>query len=274
MVITGTSELEQIASEVRKDIVRMVGVAHSGPLEFPLLITDILVYLYWEEMLLLAHNPRRNDRDRLILGTQDGVPALYSILARRGYYGREELWHYRRLGAMLQALPDFRRTPGIDGPCVTSGTELSVAAALAESLSMDGLSARVFCLLEESECRQEDFLLEAQRCSGKKISNIIVIVTYRYVERSGMKEQQSALRESLSGHGWKILEMDGSDFDSINMTFNSLDPNVTKPTVIFACLSNSRSISFGETDSAKTNKRLSIEAMDRALEELEGKSNG
>lgn len=274
MVITGTNELEQIASEVRKDIVRMVGVAHSGPLEFPLLITDILVYLYWEEMLLVAHSPRRNDRDRLILGTEDGVPALYSILARRGYYGREELWNYRRLGAMLQALPDFRRTPGIDGPCVTSGTELSVAAALAESLSMDGLDARVFCLLEESQCRQADFLLEAERCARKKIRNIIVIVTYRYIEKSEMTEQQAAYRERLSGYGWKILEMDGSDFDSMNSTFNSLDPNGYKPTVIFACLSNGRSISFAETDSSKTKKRLSIEAMDRALEELEGKSNG
>ncbi len=90
------------------------------PLSFLFLYPMSLCTYIGEEMLLLAHTPKRNDRDRFILGTEDGVPALYSILARRGYYGREELWNYRRLGAMLQALPDFRRTPGIDAPCVTS----------------------------------------------------------------------------------------------------------------------------------------------------------
>ena len=175
---------------------------------------------------------------------------------------------------MLQALPDFRRTPGIDGPCVTSGTELSVASALAESLSMDGLNARVFCLLEENECRREDFILEAERCVRKNIGNIIVIATYRPIERSGMTEQQVAFRESISELGWKVLEMEGCDFDSMDSAFNSLDPNGSKPTVIFTSLMSGRNISFAETDSAKNKKRLSIEAMDRALEELEGKSNG
>ena len=274
MEITRINELEQIASEVRKDIVRMVGVARSGPLEFPLLISDVLVYLYWEEMLLLAQSPKRNDRDRFILGTEYGVPALYSILAKRGYYGREELWHYRRLGAMLQALPDFRRTPGIDAPCVTSGTELAVAAPLAESLSMEGLNARVFCLMEESECSCDDFFLEAERCANKNIKNIIVIAAYKHIDGSDSNDLQVKCRDRLSGYGWRILEMDGSDFASMEEIFNRLDPDGSKPTAIFTSIRNGRGLSFAEGDHTRTKKGLSIEAMDRALEELEGKSNG
>ncbi len=274
MEITRINELEQIASEVRKDIVRMVGVARSGPLEFPLLISDVLVYLYWEEMLLLAQNPKRNDRDRFILGTEDGVPVLYCILARRGYYEREELWHYRRLGALLQTLPDFRRTPGIEAPCVTSGTELSIAAPLAQSLSMDGLSARVFCLLEERECGCENFFLEAERCAKKNIKNIIVIAAYK--KRAGFDADvlQIKCRERLSGYGWRILEMDGNDFASMEEIFGSLDLDVPKPTAIFTSIKNDRGLSFAESGPGRTKKRLSIEAMDRALEELESKSNG
>ena len=268
------NELEQIASEVRKDIVRMVGVARSGPLEFPLLISDVLVYLYWEEMLLIAQNPKKNDRDRFILGTEDGVPALYSILARRGFYGREELWHYRRLGAMLQALPDFRRTPGIDAPCVTSGTELAVAASLAQSLSMEKLRTRVFCLLEENDCGFEDFFHEAERCANKKIKNIIVIAVHK--QRSGPDPNglQLKCRDRLSGYGWKILEMDGSDFASMEEVFGRLNNDGAEPAIIFTSIKNGKGLSFAESDHVRTKKGMSIEAMDRALEELEGKSNG
>ncbi|MDY9920920.1 MAG: transketolase [Synergistota bacterium] len=274
MEITRINELEQIASEVRKDIVRMVGVARSGPLEFPLLISDVLVYLYWEEMLLLAQNPKRNDRDRFILGTEDGVPALYSILARRGYYGREELWHYRRLGAMLQTLPDFRRTPGIDAPCVTSGTELAIAAPLAQSLSIEGLNARVFCLLEESECGCEEFFLEAERCAKKNIKNIIVIAAYKHRDVSDPNDLQVKCSDRLSGYGWRILKMDGSDFASMEEIFGILDAEGSDPTAIFTSIRNGKGLSFAESGHTGTKKGLSIEAMDRALEELEGKSNG
>ena len=172
---TRINELEKIAAEVRKDIVRMVGLARSGLIELPLLISDVLVYLYWEEMLLLAGSPSRKDRDRFVFGAEDGVPALYAILARRGYYEREQLWHYMRLGAMLQALPDFRRIPGIDAPLVTSGTELAIASGLACSLRKEGLGSRVFCFLEEKDCLGKDFMLEAEMCAGYGLDNITLI---------------------------------------------------------------------------------------------------
>ena len=112
-------ELKNISAEVRKDVLRMVGMARSGPYETPLAIASLLVYLYWEELALIPSEPRREDRDRFVLGMPRAVPALYAALARRGFFEREHLWHYRRLGAMLQALPDFRRIPGLDAPCLT-----------------------------------------------------------------------------------------------------------------------------------------------------------
>lgn len=274
MEITRINELERIASEVRKDIVRMVGVARSGPFEFSLLISDVLVYLYWEEMLLLAQNPKREDRDRFILGTEEGVPVLYSVLSRRGFFGREELWHYRRLGAMLQALPDCRRTPGVEAPCVTSGTELSVAAPLAQSLAMDGLNSRVFCMLEESDCRSEDFFLEAKRCAEKNIKNIVVIIAYRERMRFDPQDPHLESRERLFGYGWKIFEMDGNDFASMEEVFEAQGANISKPIAIFTSIRNGRGFSFAENEKTRAKKGLSVEAMDRALEELEGKSNG
>lgn len=274
MEITRVNELKQIASEVRKDIVRMVGVARSGPLDFPLLISDILVYLYWEEMLLLAESPKRNDRDRFLLGTENGVPALYSVLAKRGYYDREELWHYRRLGAILQALPDFKRTPGIDAPCLTSGTELSIAAAFAESLDREDFKARVFCLLEEKECASADFLLEATRCGEKNISNIIVIIICKNVEGSSIPDLHTSCRKHLSEYGWRTFDMEGCDFASMEKVFNGLNSGSAQPTAAFASVKNGRGITFVDAGSGGTKKTLNTETMDRVLEELEDRSNG
>ena len=274
MEITRVNELKQIASEVRKDIVRMVGVAHSGPLDFPLLISDILVYLYWEEMLLLAESPKGHDRDRLCLGAEEGVPALYSVLAKRGYYDREELWHYRRLGAILQACPDFKRTPGIDAPCVTSGTELSISAGFAESLNREGIKARVFCLLEEKECESADFLLEAARCGKINISNIIIIIVCKNIEASYVPDLHTSCRERLSESGWRIFDMEGCDFASMKKTFNNLNSGPAQPAAVFASLKNGRGISFTDVGPAGTKKTFNTEAMDRVLEELEGRSNG
>ena len=274
MEITRINELKQIASEVRKDIVRMVGVARSGPLDFPLLISDILVYLYWEEMLLLAESPRRNDRDRFFLGTEEGVPALYSVLAKRGYFDREELWHYRRLGAILQALPDFRRTPGIDAPCVTSGTELSIAAGFAESLGREKNNVRIFCLLEEKECTSVDFLLEAARCGKRNISNIIVIIVCKNIEASNVPDIHTSCRESLYEYGWRVFDMEGCDFASMEKIFNCLNSGPAQPAAVFASMRNGRGISFVDAGAGGAKKTLSTEAMDRVLEELEGRSNG
>ena len=94
-------ELKSIAAEVRKDILRMVGLARSGPFETSISAADLLVYLYWEELLLVPAEPRREDRDRFVTDIPAAVPALYAVLARRGFFEREHLWHYRRLGAML-----------------------------------------------------------------------------------------------------------------------------------------------------------------------------
>ena len=169
-------ELKNISAEVRKDVLRMVGMARSGPYETPLAIASLLVYLYWEELALIPSEPRREDRDRFVLGMPRAVPALYAALARRGFFEREHLWHYRRLGAMLQALPDFRRIPGLDAPCLTVQPSLATAAALAEGLARRSFRPRVVFLVSERAFRSEEFAEEAARVAGEPLPNLFMIV--------------------------------------------------------------------------------------------------
>lgn len=269
-------DLERIASEVRKDIVRMVGVARSGPVEFPLMIADLLVFLYWDEMLLLADSPKREDRDRFVLGAEEGVPALYSVLARRGYYSREELWHYRRLGALLQAFPDFRRTPGVDAPPVTVGTGLSIASGLAEALKKEESSPRVFCMVKNEDCTGDDFLLEAERCVCKKLNNIVLMAVSSAEETNEGNLTSESAEKLLKERGWAVSEADVNDFGSLEKAFQlSTDETLAHaPKAIFAHVKTGKGMLLANGDPFRDKKNFNTETMDLVLEELEGKSNG
>ncbi len=265
-------ELEAIASEIRKDVVRMVGVAHSGPLDVPFLISDLMVYLYWEELLIVVDDPVRYDRDRFLLGMGDGAPALYAVLSRRGYFEREDLWHYRRLGAMLQALPDFKRTPGIDAPCVTNGTELAVASALNESLRTDRVEARVFCLLDEEIFYDPDFLLEAERVADKKLDHLVMLVVRHNKSRIFSADNECEHESILRELGWSVYTVDGHSFYDMERVFVSLNIYDERPKVIFVSTKNGMRFSFSESETSKKTRPLSLDDMDQALEELEGKT--
>lgn len=264
-------ELNDIASEIRKDIVRMVGVARSGPLEFPLSISELLVYLYWEEMLIVADNPFREDRDRFLLGIEDGAPALYAVLARRGYFKREELWHYRRLGAILPALPDLNRPPGIDAPCITAGTELSIASAIAESVRGSSFPPRIFCLIHVESCSDDDFILEAQRAANIKLSNLILVIILPCRRNATLTGNEH--KKSLIKLGWSVCSVEGHNLNEMAKVFGRDNFIEDSPKAVFMSTKNDSILSFIEAERSKAARSITMEEMDQVLEEMEGKSN-
>jgi len=266
-------ELEYIASEVRKDIVRMVGVARSGPLETPFVISSLLVYLYWEELLVVADNPGRSDRDRFMLGMSCGIPALYSVLARRGYFEREDLWHYRRLGAMLQSIPDYKRTPGIDAPLAENGNELAVASALNESLKKDGFDSRVFCLLDEEIFYDPDFIMEAKRAADEKLDHLVLLIAMPLIPQSGHCREFYEHQNSLSEIGWTISVTDGNCFYDMEKIFRDMDINNGSPKAVFVNMKDGTEMPLVRSRISGKSMTLSLDDIDQALEELEGKTN-
>lgn len=268
-------ELASIAAEVSKDIVRMVGVARSGPLEMPLGIVDLLVYLYWDELLILPSMPKREDRDRFLLGITAFSPALYAVLARRGYFDREELWHYRRLGAMLQAAPDFKRTPGSDAPCISSASELYIAIPLASSLLSSAVpSQRVFCLCPMSDLEDESFIIEAKRAAAEGISNLVLLIACGESEQAAQDEMDIAkYYRDFVNYGWETSNIDGHNYLDMEKVFANLDWDSNRPKALFIQVQNIKKLSFVESSHLNTQICMSIEDMDHALEELEGRNS-
>lgn len=256
-------ELKNISAEVRKDVLRMVGMARSGPYETPLAIASLLVYLYWEELALIPSEPRREDRDRFVLGMPRAVPALYAALARRGFFEREHLWHYRRLGAMLQALPDFRRIPGLDAPCLTVQPSLATAAALAEGLARRSFRPRVVFLVSERAFRSEEFAEEAARAAGEPLPNLFMIVA--------SKDGFELPRRACSG--WDCREAAADDFASLESACASFDFSSGGPKALFAAARGGSGLSLFGEEPSDGGHSLSLGELDQALEELEVRSN-
>jgi transketolase len=207
-------ELEKIALEIRKDVVRMLGVARAGGYKKSAGIVDILVYLYWEYMKIFPGERNCRQRDRFVLGKGTAVPALYACLAKRGFFGREELWSYGRLGAMLQGYPDIR-TPGVDAPWSANGGGIGLACGLAESVRSDGLKSNVFCLTDEEEMTSGAAWESIISSACGEFGNLVALVH--------ANNQAGKISAGLRSFGWAVLRADGSDYESLGSAFGSLD---------------------------------------------------
>lgn len=265
-------DLAELASAVRRDIVRMIGVARSGHMASSLSIVDILVWLYWEVLSLRPEEPAWESRDRFVLGKGHGCPALYSVLANRSFFPREELWSYRRLGAMLQGFPEVKRTPGVDAPGGSLGQGLGLANGIALALRGKGSSSRVFCLAGDGELQEGIFWESAMTSSHYGLGSVTLIIDRDGRQMEGSTESIMSvepLLDKLSAFGWNVEECDGHDFYSLRQAFASLGKSGGKPGCIVARTRLGKGISFLENDPSGGRMVLGRDFMEKALRELE-----
>ncbi|MDR1916792.1 MAG: transketolase [Synergistaceae bacterium] len=263
MNISRTRELEKIALEARKDVVRMVGVARARGLNPSLASVDLLVYLYWEYMAVYPQVRNRPERDRFVLSKMDVTSALYACLARLGFFDREELWSYRRLGAMLQGYPDIR-TPGVDAPSGVLGGGIGIAAGLCLALRLSDITSRVFCLMGDYEMGAGGVWESISAAVSDHLGNLVLIVD--------SKSQDESIRRRLEMLGWVVREADGHDFSSIERAFGEMDCEKTFPKALIAHTTDcgvGGIPSYCVSDSAQP---LSNDDIDSVLARLESKS--
>lgn len=230
-------ELSRIAREVRKDIIRMIGLAKVGCAEASLSLADVLVYLYWEALSVDPASPRDPRRDRFILSKRRAAPALYAALAMRGFFRREELWSFGRLGALLQGSPDYNRIPGVDAPSGPSGMGLGMAVGLSMALQMDQVPCRVFCLMGDGELRDGTVWEAAFSASFRGLGGLVAVinVTDHGPEHWGPVDSVETMKAKLLSFGWAVAEGDGHDFGSMDTTFRSIvsgSPNSPKAVIL------------------------------------------
>ncbi|MDR1514669.1 MAG: transketolase [Synergistaceae bacterium] len=262
-------ELEKIALDVRKDVVRMAGVSKSYGLSSALSLVELLVYLYWERMKIFPGERNNPRRDRLVLSSGFAAPALYACLSKLGFFDREELWSYRRLGGMLQGHPDVR-TPGVDAPGGTSG--LGIALGLALALRMAGYDEKVYCIVAAEDLQNGALWESIDAAAVHAPGNLVMIAESRTLSEGGPAETKTPLIKRLGSFGWSASTADGHNFASIERAFQPLEAAGREPAAIIAMTGGRREY-YDAFESRTQDKPPSMDDIEETLFRLDKEAN-
>ncbi len=265
-------ELKEIAKEVRKDIIRMTGLAGSGHPGGSLSSVEILVSLYFKKMKYDPGNPGWEERDRFVLSKGHAAPALYSVLSRVGFFPRDELWKLRKRGAMLQGHPSRVHTPGVEASTGSLGQGLSIANGMAISGKIYGKNYRVYVLLGDGEIEEGQVWEAAMSAHRFKLDNLCAILDNNDLQIDGTVEEimdPYPLRDKWHAFGWHVIEVNGHEFPEILSALDEAEKVKGKPTMIIAHTVKGKGVSYMEGRKEWHGKAPQGELIERALKDLE-----
>ncbi len=265
-------ELQKTANAVRKSIVTAVYSAKSGHPGGSLSAADIFTWLYFEEMHIDPKNPKLEDRDRLVLSKGHVAPGLYSVLAERGFFPKEDLTTLRHTGSYLQGHPDMKHIPGVDMSGGSLGQGLSAAVGMAAAGKFDNKDYRVYALTGDGEI-QEGQIWEAAMWAGhRKLDNLVVIVDNNNLQIDGEIDKVCSpypIDKKFEAFNFHTIVIDGNDFDQIRAAFKEARETKGQPTAIIAKTIKGKGVSFMENQAGWHGKAPGDEEYRIAMEELE-----
>ncbi|MEJ8734091.1 transketolase [Mediterraneibacter sp. ICN-202921] len=265
-------ELMKTANEVRKGIVTAVHSAKAGHPGGSLSAAEIFTYLYFEEMHVDAKNPKDPERDRFVLSKGHTAPGLYSVLAQKGYFPKEDLKTLRHTGSYLQGHPDMKHIPGVDMTSGSLGQGISAAVGMAIAGKLQGKEYRVYTLLGDGEI-QEGQVWEAAMLAGhKKLDNLVVIVDNNNLQIDGEITEVNSpypIDKKFEAFNFHVINMDGNDFDQIEAAFKEARTVKGCPTAIIAKTLKGKGVSFMENQVGWHGKAPNDEEYEIAMKDLE-----
>ena len=265
-------ELQKTANEVRKGIITAVYNAKSGHPGGSLSAADIYTYLYFEEMNIDPENPKKADRDRLVVSKGHTSPGYYSALAHRGFFPVEDLKTFRHVGSYLQGHPDMKHIPGVDMSSGSLGQGISAAVGMAISTKLSGDDYRVYTLVGDGEI-QEGQVWEASMLAGhRKLDNLVVIVDNNNLQIDGTIEEVNSpypIDKKFEAFNFHVINVDGHDFDSLRAAFKEAKETKGMPTAIIAKTVKGKGVSYMENQVSWHGSAPNEEQYKVAMEELE-----
>ena len=270
--------LQKTACKVRMGVIEGTYNAKSGHPGGSLSISDTLTYLYFNKMNVDSNDPENPERDRLVLSKGHTAPALYSVLAQKGYFPEEELKSLRHIGALLQGHPCIH-TPGVDMSSGSLGQGISAACGMALAGKLDNKSYKVYTILGDGEIEEGQVWEAAMFAAHYGLGNLVAIVDNNGLQIDGPITEVCSpepITDKFAAFGWHVITMDGHDFDDIDRAFTEAEEITDKPVAIIQKSVKGKGVSFMENQvgwhGAAPNKEQYEQAMDELnaqLKELE-----
>ena len=266
-------QLAKIANQVRKDIVTGVYNAKSGHPGGSLSAADMLTFLYFEEMNVSPEKAKDSNRDRFVLSKGHVAPALYSVLAEKGYFPREDIKTLRKPTSYLQGHPDMKKCPGIDISTGSLGQGFACGAGMALAAKLDGKDYRVFVVIGDGESQEGEIWEAAQVCNKYKLDNIVVFCDYNNLQLDGTCDEVMPvldLAKKFESFGFECMTIDGNDMEQIVDALDKLCASKNgKPKFILGNTVKGKGVSFMENRGDWHGKAPNSEEYKAAMAELE-----
>lgn len=263
--------LESVAKNIRRSIVSMICEAKSGHPGGSLSIVDILTALYYGEMKIDPTKPKMEGRDRFVLSKGHAAPALYAVLAERGYFPKEELMTLRKFGSHLQGHPDMKKVPGVEISTGSLGQGLSVANGMALNAKLFQEEYRVYVMMGDGELQEGQIWEAAMTAAHYKLDNLCAFVDVNNLQIDGRVDVVMGvepLDKKWEAFGWNVISIDGHNFEEIFSALETAKTCKGKPTLILAKTVKGKGVSFMENVCGFHGTAPTAEERERALAEL------
>lgn len=264
-------QLRQKANDIRIDIIEEVHSATCGHPGGSLSIADIMSVLYFHELNIDPANPQWEDRDRVVLSKGHAAPALYAVLAERGYFDKEILKTLRKQGSILQGHPDRKHIPGVDVSTGSLGQGISAAVGIALYGKINNKNYRTYAIVGDGEMQEGEVYEALMAAAHYGLSNLTVILDRNGLQIDGKVDDVmsiSPVKEKAEAFNFHTIEADGHDVESLIAALDAARADNTKPTFIIAKTVKGKGVSFMENNAGWHGKAPNDEQYAQAIEEL------
>jgi transketolase len=275
-------ELKKQANNVRKGIVTSTHAAKAGHPGGSLSAADVFTFLYFEEMNIDPKDPKKKDRDRFVLSKGHCAPALYTVLAMRGYYPTKELKLLRSIKGHMSGHPDMVHVPGVDMSTGSLGQGLSCAVGMALAAKTTGKAFRTYAMCGDGEIEEGQIWEAAMAAAKWDLDNLCVFLDNNGLQIDGPNDEvmpSKPLDKKFEAFNWNVVCIDGHDFAQIEQALNAARACKGKPTMIIMKTVKGKGVSYMENQAGWHGKapndeqfaiaKAELEAVIKALEEEE-----
>ncbi len=264
---------QEHATNIRKNIVKMVSGAKSGHPGGSLSSADIVTVLYFHEMDMTKENAGSKERDRFVLSKGHASPLLYAVLAEKGVIEEAELSTFRRINSRLQGHPNMNYVPGVDMSTGSLGQGISAAVGMALANRVQKNDHRIYALLGDGECEEGEVWEAAMAAAHYKLDNLCAVVDFNGLQIDGDIHEvmnPTPIDKKFEAFGWHVLHVDGHDYKALEEVFAQAKAHKGQPTMILAKTIKGKGVSYMENNASWHGNAPSAEQCEQALKELGG----
>lgn len=265
--------LRKKCSDVRANVITTIGTLGVGHIGGSLSIVDLLVVLYEKHMNIDPKNPQMPGRDRLIVSKGHAGPAVYAVLAEKGYFEKDWLLTLNQSGTNLPSHCDMNRTPGVDMTTGSLGQGFSCAMGVAKASKIRKDNATIYTIIGDGESQEGQIWEAAMFAAQQKLNNVVAFTDYNRMQIDGDLPDicdLSPLADKWTAFGWDTVEIDGHDLEAIDRAITNAKKS-DRPSMIVLDTVKGKGVKFiEELGFGNHSIPMTKEQMEAALAEVKG----